>query len=58
MKDWRDFYRDIPMSEDEKAEAIFEGQKRKYFREKNADYWNEKEQNSVGKKRDSHREIE
>ena len=34
MTDWRDFYRDIILSPEEMEEAILEGQKKKYFRER------------------------
>lgn len=36
-------YRDIELTHEEIEAAILEGKKRKYFREKHKDYWEEKE---------------
>jgi hypothetical protein len=43
MSDWRDFYRNIELTPEEIEEAIFEGKKKKYFREKHKPYWEEQE---------------
>ncbi len=43
MKDWRDFYRGIELNADELEAAILEGKIKKYFYEKNKDYWQERE---------------
>lgn len=37
--------RKIPLTEEEKAEAYYEWQKRKFFKERNKEYWHEQEKN-------------
>lgn len=43
------FYESIILTEEEVREAIIEGKKKKYFREKNREYWIEKESEKPGK---------
>lgn len=40
---WQSFYEDIVLTPEEIEEAIFEGKKKKYFRERNKEYWDEQE---------------
>jgi len=49
MGDWRDFYRSIPLTDEEREEAILQGQIKKHFYEKNRPYWQEKEGLAPGK---------
>jgi protein tyrosine phosphatase len=41
METWLSFYDVIELTEQEKEAAILEAKVRKYFREKNAQYWAE-----------------
>lgn len=43
MTDWRDFYKDIELTEEEIEAAIFEGKVKKYFHETHKEYWQEQE---------------
>ncbi len=45
----RDNFKDVVLTKEEEEEAILQGKIVKYFREKNADYWREKESKRVGK---------
>ena len=36
-----DFYNDIILTEEEKEEALLEGRKKKWFRERHKDHWPE-----------------
>ena len=42
-----DFYSNIILNDEETEAAIFEGKKRKYFLEKNKDYWIEQEKKGI-----------
>jgi hypothetical protein len=44
---WEEFYENIVLTEEELKEAIREGKRKKYFREKNADYWRELEEKKI-----------
>jgi hypothetical protein len=40
---WKDFYRSIELTDEEKEEALFEGRVKKYRRQLHAEYWQEAE---------------
>lgn len=57
MGDWRDFYRKIHLTDEERDEAILQGQIKKHFKLKNAPYWEEKEKwDTSSSKSEHHRE--
>lgn len=46
---WKDFYEMVELTEEETKEALLEGKIKKYFKEKNKEYWQSQENGKTRK---------